>query len=55
MPKNSVFLILPDSEITFVPEFIKRSFCLPDGWIKLLQNENFLKSIIINVKQAIMR
>ena len=46
------FLILPDSEITFVPEFIKRSFCLPDGWIKLLQNENFLKSIIINVKQA---
>lgn len=41
----AAFLINPDSEQSFIPQFIRNSFCLPDGWIDLLKREDYLSSI----------
>ena len=39
------FLIDPKSEPSFIPQFIRKSFCLPDNWIELLKNEEYLSAI----------
>ena len=40
------FLINPEAAEVFVPEFIKKSFFLPDNWIELLQDGDYLQAIV---------
>lgn len=39
------FLSTQESD-EFVPPFIKRSFALPDNWLKLLRNEDYLRRMV---------
>ena len=42
----ATFLIDPEAAEVYVPDFIKKSFFLPDNWIELLQDGDYLQAIV---------
>ena len=49
----AAFLINPKAEKkTFIPPFVGESFFLPDDWIQLLQNEEYLRAVARNLLQS---
>ena len=48
----SAFLINPQGEEIFVPPFIRKNFFLPDNWIELLQDGDYLQSTILGNLQS---
>lgn len=48
----AAFLITPQAEEIFVPSFIKNNFSLPDNWIELLQDEDYLQAVVRNTMQS---
>ena len=41
----AAFLIEPQLEAAFVPQFIRRNFALPDNWIDLLQDRAYVQAV----------
>ena len=46
------FLIDPRKEETFIPQFIRESFFVPDNWIDLLQEKDYLRATIMGSLQS---
>ena len=46
------FLLYPDKEQTFIPDFIRKSFRLPKNWIDLLRDKEYMLSIVRNAKAS---
>ena len=42
----AAFLISPHAEEMFIPQFIKESFYLPNNWIELLQDRNYMRAVV---------
>ena len=40
------FIAFPEAEEFFIPPFIRRSFFLPDNWIELLQDRDYLEAVV---------
>lgn len=41
----AAFLINPERESTFIPQFIRRNFFLPNNWIELLQDRDYMRAV----------
>ena len=48
----AAFLINPQGEETFVPPFIRKNFLLPEDWIDLLQDRDYLQPIVQGTMQS---
>lgn len=42
----AAFLISPHAEEIFIPQFIRESFYLPNNWIELLQDRNYMRAVV---------
>ncbi len=48
----ATFLINPRETEIFIPSFVRDSFFLPNSWIQLLQDEEYLHSVARNMMQS---
>ncbi len=48
----AAFLIDPQLEATFVPQFIRKNFSLPANWVDLLQDRDYMQAVVQGNMQA---